>query len=85
MGGGSCWVMGQGSWVNEGSWLMGGSWVMGDGSMGDWPWAWRSTAGRRSGPGAFGALPLLAGAFGASEAGAFGALHATSAPAPSAQ
>ena len=49
---------------------------MGDGSMGDWPWAWRSTAGRRSGPGAFGALPLLAGAFGASEAGAFGALTA---------
>ena len=61
--------MGQGSWVNEGLWLMGGSWVMGDGSMGDWPWAWRSTAGRRSGPGAFGALPLLAGAFGASEGG----------------
>jgi hypothetical protein len=28
--------MGQGSWVNEGSWFMGGS-------MGDWPWAWRST------------------------------------------
>ena len=78
--------MGQGSWVNEGLCLMGGSWVMGDGSMGDWPWAWRSTAGRRSGPGAFGALPLLAGAFGASDGrlrrtachplpGAFGAVR----------
>ena len=78
--------MGQGSWGSEGLWLMGGSWVMGDGSMGDWPWAWRSTAGRRSGPGAFGALPLLAGRRSAHRrAGAFGALHATSAPAPSAQ
>ena len=39
----------------------------------------------RAAAGAFGALPLLAGAFGAS-AGAFGALHATPAPrAPSAQ
>ena len=71
--------MGQGSWVNEGSWLMGGSWVMGDGSMGDWPWAWHSTAGRRSGPGAFGALPLLARAFGASEARAPSA-HCTPPP-----
>ena len=35
----------------------------------------------RAAAGAFGALPLLAGAFGASEAGAFGALHATPAPA----
>ena len=46
----------------------------------------------RAAAGAFGALPLLAGAFGASagafgaSAGAFGALHATPAPrAPSAQ
>ena len=41
----------------------------------------------RAAAGAFGALPLLAGAFGASagafgaSAGAFGALHATPAPA----